>query len=57
MDDCQLKTGTVIYDEPHKLLAKINPLREYTKNIINTHIQPKSYEVLDVHGSVVEYSK
>ncbi|NJP19579.1 MAG: NAD(P)/FAD-dependent oxidoreductase [Hydrococcus sp. CRU_1_1] len=57
MDNCQLKTGTVIYDEPHKLLPKINPLKDYTKNIIKTHIKPKSYEVLDVHGSVVEYSK
>ncbi|MCU0534906.1 MAG: NAD(P)/FAD-dependent oxidoreductase [Hydrococcus sp. Prado102] len=57
MDDNQLKVGSAIYNEPHKILKKIAPLKDYTKQIIEIYIQPKNYEVLDIHGSIIEYSK
>jgi digeranylgeranylglycerophospholipid reductase len=57
MNDRQLKVGSAIYNEPHKILKKIAPLRDYTKQIIEIYIQPKNYKILDIHGSIIEYSK
>jgi flavin-dependent dehydrogenase len=57
MNDRQLKVGSAIYNEPHKILKKIAPIKNYTKQIIETYIQPKNHKILDIHGSIIEYSK
>jgi digeranylgeranylglycerophospholipid reductase len=57
MDNNQLKVGSAIYNEPHKIIKKIAPLRDYTKQIIETYIKPEHYELIDIHGSIIEYSK
>ncbi|NJK49880.1 NAD(P)/FAD-dependent oxidoreductase [Candidatus Gracilibacteria bacterium] len=57
MDDRQLKVGSAIYNETHKIIKKTSPLKDYIKQIIDTCIQPKNYEIIDIHGSIIEYSK
>jgi flavin-dependent dehydrogenase len=57
MQEDWLKVGTMIYVEPHKILQEFKPIKEYAKNVIETFIQPKQFDILDIHGSRAEYSK
>ena len=56
MDQYQLKVGAAWLDAPHRLIEKTKPLKHYIEKVIKEHIRPTDYQLLDVHGSVVEYS-
>ncbi len=52
----QLKVGIAYYDDTHKLIQQTNPLKDYIHSIIQNHIKPESYDIIDRHGSIIEYS-
>lgn len=56
MDQNQLKVGAACLDEPHSIIGKTQPLKHYIERILEEHIQSKDYKLVDVHGSIVEYS-
>ena len=57
MDKYQLKVGAAWLDEPHAVIEKTQPLKYYIEQIIKEHIGIiEPYKLVDVHGSVVEYS-
>jgi flavin-dependent dehydrogenase len=56
MDNNQLKVGSAWLDEPHKILDSVKPLKEYIQQIIKDYIQIDNYKIIDVHGSILEYS-
>ncbi len=56
MNDNQLKVGSAWLDGKHKIIDKVNPLKDYTKLIIDDYMKLTSYQIIDVHGSILEYS-
>jgi len=56
MNDNQLKVGAAWLDEPHAVIEKTQPLKYYIEQIIQEYIQVKDHKLIDVHGSIVEYS-
>ncbi len=56
MDQNQLKVGAAWLDEPHQVIETTQPLKHYIEQLIQEYIQVKDYQLIDVHGSIVEYS-
>ena len=56
MADNQLKVGAACYDETHKLIQQIKPLKKYIHSIIEDYMRLERYKVIDRHGSILEYS-
>ncbi len=56
MDQQQLKIGSAWIDEEHKYLKNLKPLREYTKAIIQNYLKLDDYKLIEIHGSVLDYS-
>lgn len=52
-----LKIGVAIINGEHKIIEKINPLQDYLKLIINDYLKQEKYKLIDIHGSIVEYSR
>lgn len=56
MEENQLKVGSAWLDEKHKILSEVKPLKYYVQQIIRDYIQIEDYKIVDVHGSILEYS-
>jgi flavin-dependent dehydrogenase len=56
MNDNQLKVGSAWIDAPHKFISELKPLREYTKAILKDYMKLTDYKVIEIHGSILEYS-
>ncbi|MFO1430736.1 MAG: NAD(P)/FAD-dependent oxidoreductase [Candidatus Competibacteraceae bacterium] len=52
----RLKVGTARLDDTHRLIQQIRPLKDYIHSIIQNHIKPERYDIIDRHGSIIEYS-
>jgi flavin-dependent dehydrogenase len=56
MNENQLKVGSAWIDAPHKYIKTLKPLREYVKAILTDYMHLESYKLIDIHGSILEYS-
>lgn len=56
MNDNQLKVGSAWIDAPHKYIQELRPLREYVKAILKDYMALEGYELIEIHGSILEYS-
>ena len=56
MDQNRLKVGAGIVNLDHKLIKEMQPLKHYIQLIIDDHIKPKTYQILERHGGTVRYS-
>lgn len=56
MANHQLKVGTAILEGKHKIIRQIKPIKEYIQQIIQDYIKIEQYQLIDVHGSVLDYS-
>jgi flavin-dependent dehydrogenase len=56
MGNNQLKVGAAIINSAHKIIDRINPLKDYIKLIITDYLKSQDYQLIDVHGSILEYS-
>jgi flavin-dependent dehydrogenase len=56
MNNNQLKVGSAWIDAPHKYLKELQPLREYVKAILTDYMALKDYRLIEIHGSILEYS-
>jgi digeranylgeranylglycerophospholipid reductase len=56
MDNQQLKVGGAWLDEKHPYIPEVKPLKSYIKQIIKTYMNLSKYDIIDTHGSILEYS-
>jgi flavin-dependent dehydrogenase len=56
MDNYQLKVGSAWIDAEHQYLKTLKPLRDYTKALITDYLQLDHYQLVEIHGSILEYS-
>lgn len=56
MEDGLLKVGAASIDRQHFQIKHIEPLKYYIQLLITEHLQISNYQVIDIHGSVLEYS-
>ncbi|NUN64533.1 NAD(P)/FAD-dependent oxidoreductase [Pseudanabaena biceps] len=56
MDNHQLKIGSAWINAPHKIIQESKPLRDYTEAIIKDYLQLNEYKLIEIHGSILEYS-
>ncbi|WP_013324125.1 NAD(P)/FAD-dependent oxidoreductase [Gloeothece verrucosa] len=56
MQENQFKVGSAWIDAPHKFIAEVKPLKFYIGQIIKDYLKIEDYKLLDVHGSILEYS-
>lgn len=52
----QFKVGSAWLDAPHKIIQETKPLKYYIHQIITDYLKLNNYNLLDVHGSILEYS-
>jgi flavin-dependent dehydrogenase len=56
MENNQLKIGAAWFNEEHKIIQEVKPLKEYIYQIIQDYLNLEQYKILDIHGSILEYS-
>jgi digeranylgeranylglycerophospholipid reductase len=56
MPNNQLKVGTAILEGQHKFIQKTKPIKEYIHQIIQDYLKLDKYQVIDIHGSILDYS-
>jgi digeranylgeranylglycerophospholipid reductase len=56
MDKNQLKVGAALLDRPHKIVDRVRPLKEYISLVLKEYMEVDRYKIIDVHGSILEYS-
>lgn len=56
MDKNQLKVGSAWLEGNHKIIQEVKPLKYYINQIIVDYLKLEDYKLLDVHGSILEYS-
>jgi len=56
MDNHQLKIGSAWINAPHQIIKETQPLRQYTESIIQDYMQLEHYDLVEIHGSILEYS-
>lgn len=56
MEANRLKVGSGILKAQHHIVQEIEPLKVYIQRVIDRHIQPASYQLIDIHGATVRYS-
>lgn len=52
-----LKVGAGWLNSEHQIIKRTEPLKYYIELIINEYIKPRSYNVIDIHGSTLKYSR
>jgi flavin-dependent dehydrogenase len=57
MEKYRLKVGAGRFNIDHKIVAHTESLRYYINILIRKHVNPNHYEIVDVHGSMIKYSK
>ena len=56
MDNRQLKIGAAWLEGEHPYISEVKPLKSYITQIIQTYINLSKYDIIDSHGSILEYS-
>lgn len=56
MERNRLKVGAGLIKAEHKIADYTDSLKPYIERVIQNYIKPKSYQILDIHGSTLEYS-
>lgn len=56
MSNHQLKVGTAILEGEHKIIQKNQPIKDYIQQIIQDYIKIDNYKIIDIHGSILDYS-
>ena len=56
MGNGRLKVGAGIVNLPHEFVKEMQPLKHYIQLIIDEHIKPKQYSIVERHGGTVRYS-
>jgi flavin-dependent dehydrogenase len=56
MDNQQLKIGAAWLEGEHPYISEVKPLKSYITQIIQTYINLSKYDIIDIHGSILEYS-
>jgi digeranylgeranylglycerophospholipid reductase len=57
MERNRLKVGAGLVAAPHQVVDRTESLKYYVDLIIHEYLQSPSYQVLDVHGSTLRYSR
>lgn len=57
MEPGYLKVGAGALNVQHSLVEKVEPLKHYIQLLIDEYIQPETYQVVEVHGSTLKYSR
>ncbi|OIP74950.1 MAG: dehydrogenase [Oscillatoriales cyanobacterium CG2_30_44_21] len=52
-----LKIGAGIWNEEHKLVKEVKPLKYYIELLLKEYVKPDDYEILDIHGETLRYSR
>lgn len=56
MGNRRLKVGAGIINLPHEFVKEMQPLKHYIQLIIDEHIKPNEYSIVERHGGTVRYS-
>lgn len=56
MENKLLKVGAAYIHGQHNQIQQIEPLKHYIQLILSEYLNINDYKVLDIHGSVLEYS-
>jgi digeranylgeranylglycerophospholipid reductase len=56
MDNCRLKVGAGIVNLKHEYVTEMQPLKHYIQLIIDRHLKPEHYSIIERHGGTVRYS-
>ncbi|MGK7946309.1 MAG: NAD(P)/FAD-dependent oxidoreductase [Microcystaceae cyanobacterium] len=56
MDDHCLKVGSAFIEGNHKIITELKPLRYYLEQIIENYIKIEQYQLIESHGSILDYS-
>ncbi len=56
MENRRLKVGAGIVNLPHEFVKEMQPLKHYIQLIIDQHIKPTDYSIVERHGGTVRYS-
>jgi digeranylgeranylglycerophospholipid reductase len=56
MNNNQLKVGAAWLNCSHKIIARTQPLKDYIQLILKDYLNLDSYKIVDIHGSILEYS-
>jgi flavin-dependent dehydrogenase len=56
MDNYQLKVGVAWLEGEHKYIETVKPLRTYIHNILDNYMGLAEYDLVESHGSILEYS-
>lgn len=57
MDKYQLKVGAAWINGEHRVIKEVKPLKNYVQLIIDEYLHLEQYKLIDVHGSIIEYSE
>ncbi|BAY64812.1 monooxygenase FAD-binding protein [Calothrix brevissima NIES-22] len=57
MENYKLKVGAGLLNSKHQYIQKLEPIKYYIELIIKDYIQPKSYQILEIHGATLKYSQ
>lgn len=57
MDKFRLKVGAGRLNLEHKNIKKPESLQYYIQLLIDKHVMPKEYRIIDIHGSTIKYSQ
>ena len=56
MENRLLKVGAAFVNRQHIQIKQIKPLKHYIQLLITDYLQVSNYKIIDIHGSVLEYS-
>jgi digeranylgeranylglycerophospholipid reductase len=57
MDKSRLKVGAGRFNSEHKRIKYTESLQHYIQLLIDRHIIPQEYRIIDIHGSTIKYSQ
>ncbi|NBD33101.1 MAG: FAD-dependent oxidoreductase [Cyanobacteria bacterium] len=55
MNDNRLKVGAGRFNLQHKYIQNTGTIQDYIQHLIDEHISPENYEIIDIHGSTIKY--
>lgn len=57
MEEYLLKVGAGRFNLPHKFIKRTESLKYYIQLLIDKHVMPKEYRIIDIHGATIKYSQ
>jgi flavin-dependent dehydrogenase len=56
MEANTLKVGAGVLNRQHRVVGEQKPLKHYIQLLIDEHLKPQHYEILNIHGETLRYS-